>query len=211
MFGDVIIACLSLLILILEFYIYFTKKKYPFATKVAGMILLIIFIVTILIPNSSNIINPFIDEISGQLIDSETNEPISGATVVVRWIVTNAYFPDKPGGAEYKVLISNTNERGVFQFNKIRKPLSFEIFPIFMRGGVKGGILPFCENYEFEPSAIVINRNIVLRLNRIKSAQQLRRNLEEYSNWTKISTSTPLIQIAYHYKDITYKRLMATK
>jgi hypothetical protein len=206
MFGDIVIICLAMGMLILEVKLCLTKR-HSLKIKIVCVILLVFLLLSIAMPNIGFINKPFIGEINGVLLDYETNQPISNADVVVRWIVTSAYFPDKSVGTEYKVVISKTDGKGEFRFDKIRKPIFLTVYPIFTRGEVKGGVLPFCENYVFEPSVVESDRNVVLKLKPIKSVHQLETNLEQYSKWTNISQSISLIQVADNYKKIVQKKL----
>lgn len=111
---------------IIVFAKFSSKRKFPSALQITGVLLLLLTLVVIIIPNFSWIKSPIASNITGKVIDAKSGEGIQNVNILVAWRLVWATVG---GGSRpiYENYSCVTDDHGKFSVPSKVKPLSFVI------------------------------------------------------------------------------------
>jgi len=148
MIGNIIIIGIAVSILLYAkrvFWSELAKKPICFWSAVG---LIIFFMCSIILPNIEFIKSPFTPEASIKVIDSITNKPVSGASIIIDWGYESSSFPYHYYGVSTSQQIKITDTNGMITVGSKIKCLAIDLLIIYRRntGGV--GVIVLNKGYK---------------------------------------------------------------
>ncbi|HEY3308284.1 MAG TPA: hypothetical protein VGJ93_07490 [Desulfuromonadaceae bacterium] len=123
------------------------SKKPQYLWSAVAVALVLLF--SIIIPNIDFIKAPFSPEILGQVINSKSKEPISGATVIIDWYYYFGEFPMHSSVTSTKQVVFTTNATGKFNVPKQLRCLAINLFPLYSRESSGVAIITLHPDYKY--------------------------------------------------------------
>ena len=146
---DIIILLISVFVVWLNLSTFKFKKDASSGRKTISMVLLIIWAVTIFLPNIPVLLWPITPKVYVRVIDAETKRPLPNINVKIGWYYHNYNVGGGIWGGVYRAKSTKTNERGEFTVPRSLKTLSLLVFPLFFEkyGGIE--IIAYSYDYAF--------------------------------------------------------------
>lgn len=158
-------------------------KKKP-AYHITGVMSVLIIIFSIILPNIEFIKSPIINKFNVKVIENTSNEPITGATVIVDWGYSFGEFPMHRNRVSIKQQITTTDSSGDVIVPKAVKCLAINLFPLYSRNNGELVVMAFHPEYKYESILERKDGLTTIRKNKYINIDDV---IADYSNYISLS------------------------
>jgi len=179
MIGDVVIILLATASGWAAYKLFTMETKHSTLAFCLGLFLISFLIGGIIAPNKELIYGVFTPPIHGQLIDSDTKQPIPNGDIAISWISHYSEFPYRNGASYPKSIAAKSDSNGSFSGPSRHKSLAVMLFPVYCRETSIAVIRVFIPDYEIGYGKINDSGKVTISMNKIRRTEQITKKHEE--------------------------------